>query len=218
MDKKVKVSVLMSVYDTEFSVAKKAIDSVFNQDMQDFELIIIDDGSQHDGENKLAIYAEEHEGKVVYIRHSNRGQVRSINRGVLNSIGEFITIIDADDEYKPNHLSSCLREMDGTDLIASATETVVEDESDYYISDLHDPTQLIHIDECILFATLFGRRRVFEQLQFRGSYAADADFYARASLEFKVKKVDLKTYIYYRNNPNSTCSIIKRLNVTPLVC
>ena len=40
-----KVSVLMTVFNTGFSYTKRAIDSVLNQDFQDFELIIIDDGS-----------------------------------------------------------------------------------------------------------------------------------------------------------------------------
>ena len=62
-------------------------------------------------------YVEKHEDKIIYIRHSNRGQSDSINRGVLNSVGEFITIIDGDDEYKSHHLSSCLREVKEEDLI-----------------------------------------------------------------------------------------------------
>ncbi len=210
---KTKVSVLMSVYSTEFSLAKKAIDSVLNQDMQNFELIIIDDGTIHIGANQLANYAQKHEHKITYIRHSNRGQVASINVGVLNSIGEFIAIIDADDEYKPNHLRSCLNEMYTADLIASTTETIVDKEDDYYVPDLYNNKKLIHVDDCILFATLFGRKEVFTKIKFQGNYAADADFYYRASQQFRVKKTDLRTYIYYRNNPNSTCEIIKQQNL-----
>jgi glycosyltransferase involved in cell wall biosynthesis len=45
MLKQVKISVLMAVFNTDFSYIKRAIDSVLIQDFQDFELIIIDDGS-----------------------------------------------------------------------------------------------------------------------------------------------------------------------------
>ncbi|MDP5075835.1 MAG: glycosyltransferase, partial [Flavobacteriales bacterium] len=94
MLKKVKISVIMAVYNTEFAFIKRAIDSVLNQDFQDFELIIIDDGGTNDSRAQMLQYAEQHEDKIIYVRHSNRGQSKSIDRGVLNSIGEFITILD----------------------------------------------------------------------------------------------------------------------------
>ena len=47
------VSVLMAVYNTEFKLTKRAIESVLKQDFSNFELIIIDDGSNTDTENEL---------------------------------------------------------------------------------------------------------------------------------------------------------------------
>jgi glycosyltransferase involved in cell wall biosynthesis len=209
----VKVSVLMTVYNTDFSYTKRAIDSVLNQDFQDFELIIIDDGSKEKNRETLMNYVEKNEDKISYIRHSNRGQSESINRGVLNSLGEFITIIDSDDEYKPNHLSSCLFEMGELDLICSTSETIIDDDDDYYVPDKNDLTKLIHLDEATLFGTLFGRKKVFTSIGFKTGFAADADFYERASNMFSVKKFDLRTYIYHRNIPNSICSNIKKANL-----
>jgi len=213
MLKKVKISVLMAVYNTEFAFIKRAIDSVLNQDFQDFELIIIDDGGTNDSRAQMLQYAEQHEDKIIYVRHSNRGQSKSIDRGVLNSIGEFITILDSDDEYKPNHLSACLQEIDGLDLICSTTETIVDSENDYYVPDKNDQTKLIHLDEVILFGTLFGRRKVFTSLDFRSGFAADAHFYEQATQLFRVKKLDLRTYVYHRNIPNSICATIKKANI-----
>jgi glycosyltransferase involved in cell wall biosynthesis len=209
----VKVSVLMTVYNTDFSYTKRAIDSVLNQDFQDFELIIIDDGSKEKNRETLMNYVEKNEDKISYIRHSNRGQSESINRGVLNSLGEFITIIDSDDEYKPNHLSSCLFEMGELDLICSTSETIIDDDDDYYVPDKNDLTKLIHLDEATLFGTLFGRKKVFTSIGFKTGFAADADFYERASNMFSVKKFDLRTYIYHRNIPNSICANIKKANL-----
>jgi glycosyltransferase involved in cell wall biosynthesis len=208
-----KVSVLMAVYNTDFSYIKRAIDSVLIQDFQDFELIIIDDGSTATNRESLLQYVEKHENKIIYIRHRNRGQSESINRGVLNSVGEFITILDGDDEYKSNHLSSCLREIKEEDLICSTTETIVDSNDDYFVPDKNDLTKLIHLDETILFGTLFGRKKVFSSIKFKNGFAADADFYERAETQFRVKKVDLRTYIYHRNIPNSICSTIKKENL-----
>jgi len=209
----VKVSVLMTVYNTDFFYTKRAIDSVLQQDFQDFELIIIDDGSKENDRESLMDYVEKHEKKISYIRHSNRGQSESINRGVLYSQGEFITIIDSDDEYKPNHLSTCLREINEMDLICSNSETIVDSENDYYVSDKNDLTKLIHLDEVILFGTLFGRKKVFTSIDFKTGFAADSDFYERATQLFRVKKLDLRTYVYHRNIPNSICAIIKKANL-----
>ena len=214
MLKQVHVSVLMAVYNTDFTLIKRAIDSVLEQDFQDFELIIIDDGSNQFDREALMHFVEEHEDKIVYIRHSNRGQSESVNRGVLNSIGKFITILDSDDEYKPNHLSACLREVENVDLICSTTETIVDTIEDYYVPDKNDLTKLIHLDEATLFGTLFGLKKVFSDIYFKSGFAADADFFERANKLFRVKKVNLRTYIYHRNIPNSICSSLKKANLT----
>ncbi len=203
----------MAVYNTDFKYIKRAIDSVLNQDFQDFELIIIDDGSNATNRETLMQYVEKYEDKIVYIRHSNRGQSESVNRGVLNSVGEFITIIDGDDEYKSHHLSACLREVKNVDLICSTTETIVDTDDDYYVPDKNDITKLIHIDETILFGTLFGLKKVFSSIFFKSGFAADADFFERAKNQFHVKKVDLRTYIYHRNIPNSICATMKKVNL-----
>ena len=209
----VKVSVLMTVFNTDFFYTKRAIDSVLQQDFQDFELIIIDDGSKENDRESLLNYIEKNEDKISYIRHSNRGQSESINRGVTFSVGEYITIIDSDDQYKPNHLSACLQEINQLDLICSTSETIVDSDNDYYVSDKNDLTKLIHLDEVILFGTLFGRKKVFTSIDFKTGFAADSDFYERASQLFQVKKLDLRTYVYHRNIPNSICSVIKKANL-----
>ena len=202
----------MAVYNTNFSYIKRAIDSVLNQDFQNFELIIIDDGSKENNRELLLAYVEKNEDKLIYIRHSNRGQSESINRGVLNCVGEYITILDSDDEYKSNHLSACLEAIDNYDLICSKSSTIVDDINDFYVPDKNDLTKLIHLDNSILFGTLFGRKKVFSSINFRSGFAADSDFYEKAKLNFRVKKADLRTYIYYRNIPTSICSSMKNKN------
>jgi glycosyltransferase involved in cell wall biosynthesis len=213
MLKQVKVSVLMTVFNTNLLYTKRAIDSVLDQDFQDFELIIIDDGSKENNRESLMDYVEKYEDKISYIRHSNRGQSESVNRGVLYSLGEFITIIDSDDQYKSNHLSTCLREINNLDLICSTTETIVDNDNDYYVPDKNDLTKLIHLDEVILFGTLFGRKKVFNSINFKTGFAADADFYEQATKLFRVKKLDLRTYVYHRNIPTSICATIKKANL-----
>lgn len=212
LERKITISVLLTVYNTEFSLVKRAIDSVLKQDFQFFELIVIDDGSDKNLQDELIKYIKIHEHKIIYVRHKNCGQSKSINRGIKNCSGEYIAIIDADDEYKPNHLSACLKEMENLDLISSYTETIVNKPEDYYVPDKYDPRKRIHVDDCILFATLFGKKEVFTAFKFRNTYAADSIFYDTAAQHYRVKKVNLKTYIYYRSVPNSICEQMKRKN------
>lgn len=199
----------MSVYNTPFALVKRAIDSVLQQDYRDFELIVIDDGSTSGEPKEILKYAIKHQDKITFLRHQNCGQSESINKAVLISSGEFITIIDADDEYKPSHLSGCLAEMNSFDLIASSTETIVDQVSDYYVPDRFDTSKVVHVDKCIMFATLFGKKEVFTSLKFYDMYGADANFYERAQKQFLVQKIDLRTYVYYRNNPNSLTAKVK---------
>ncbi len=208
------VSVLMAVYNTPIALVKRAINSVLRQDFQSFELMVLDDGSDPSIGSAIEQYCQRFPLKVTYLQHSNQGQAATINQGMMICKGQYVTMIDSDDEYKPEHLSACLQEMSEADLICSLTETVVDSEEDYLVPDRNDLTKNIQVDDCTLFATLFGKKDVFMQLPFHNMYSADADFYARASEQFRVKKVDLRTYIYYRNASNSICSNLKRLQTS----
>lgn len=208
----VTITVLMASYNTPFNMAKRAIDSVLNQDFQDFELIILDDGSDYNISTKLLEYVQKFEDKICYFRHTNRGQSNSINRGIQFCNSSFISIIDADDEYKPNHLSTCLKAMSHHDLIATHTDTIVNEIEDYYVPDKYNNNNNIHVDDCILFATLFGKTEVFKKNIFENKYAADSEFYEKASENYKVAKLPTRTYIYYRNYINSITANMKQNN------
>jgi glycosyltransferase involved in cell wall biosynthesis len=206
------VSVLMAVYNTDFYIVKRALDSVLHQTYPNVEIIVLDDGSDIECLHKLVAYATLHESKITFLQHENIGQSLSINKGIAISKGKYITILDADDEYEHNHIECCIKEMEHYDLIASNTKTIVNNESDYFVSDKHDNSKLIHVDDCILFATLFGKKEVFEKVQFEDKYSADSFFYEMAAKHFKVGKVNLQTYIYYRNNPLSITAVMKNNN------
>ena len=203
------ISVIMAVYNTEFDIVKRAIDSVLSQDYDKVELIIVDDGSEERFTDELQRYVAIFEPKVRLLHQLNSGQSAAINKGIQNSTANYISILDADDEYRSHHLGNCMKAMEDADLISSLTDTVVDTDADYFVPDKHNQQQLIHVDDCILFATLFGKKAVFDQLPFNSMYAADADFYERAATLFTVKKLPLRSYVYYRNNPLSICSQLK---------
>lgn len=210
MKENIKISVILSFYDPEIALLKRAIDSVLNQDYKNFELILVDDGSKLDLKESLSNYISNPTFNISYHHHDNIGQSFTINEVVPLCKGEYITMIDADDEYKSNHLSACLQEMKYADLIASTSETIVDFDDENYVVDNKYHDKRIHVDDCILFATLFGKREVFEKHPFKKMYSADAAFFEAATADFIVKKINLRTYIYYRNNPKSICANFKK--------
>lgn len=200
----------MAVFNTPFDIVNRALDSVMKQDFRDFEFIVVDDGSSLALSQQLLAYSVLHQNKINYIRCKNEGQSYAINRAVHFAKGDYITIIDSDDEYKINHLSTCLQEIQNADLISSLTETIVSKKEDYYVADKNNLQQNIHVDDCTLFATLFGKKEVFKSIHFENRYAADSFFYEQASQKFKVKKSPHRTYIYYRNTAYSITALQKQ--------
>jgi glycosyltransferase involved in cell wall biosynthesis len=211
MKNHVKVSVLMTVYNTPFQLIQRAVASVFRQDEQDFELIMMDDGSDIELSKSLLQCCQVYNAKMIYVRHANQGQSEAVNRAIPICRGAYIAMLDADDEYKENHLSTCLAAIQGADLVSSLTETVVNEEADYYIPDIIDPLKNIHVDNCIPFATLFGKKVVFETIPFQKTYGADRHFYEQAAQQFRVKKLPTRTYVYYRNHTHSITAKLKVL-------
>ncbi|MBD2387218.1 glycosyltransferase family 2 protein [Cylindrospermum sp. FACHB-282] len=85
----------------------EAIESVFNQTYQNWELLLVDDGST-DGSTAIAQkYAAQHPDKVRYLEHEsheNRGMSATRNLGISYAQGDYISLLDADDVWLPQKL------------------------------------------------------------------------------------------------------------------
>ncbi len=95
------VSVIIPTYNRAWIVAE-AIDSVLEQDYDNFELIVIDDGSTDTTPRLLAAY----ESRITVITQVNKGVSAARNAGIRNAGGEFIALLDSDDLWEQNKLSS----------------------------------------------------------------------------------------------------------------
>ena len=92
----VTVSIILPVYNAAPSI-KAAINSCLAQTFSDFELIIIDDGSTDDTLSILKKLASN-DNRIKIISNPHKGIVESLNLGILESKGNFIARMDADDE------------------------------------------------------------------------------------------------------------------------
>ncbi len=201
------VSIILPTFNRA-NYLKRSIDSVTAQSYNNWELIIIDDGSSDDTKKVFEPFLMRFKN-IKYYYHSNRGVALSMNSGIKKSTGKFITFLGSDDEYLPDHLKlrvDFFNLHESIDLIHSTAEII----GDEYVKDKNDLSKKIHLNDCILGGTLFGRRYVFEELNgFRKvNYSPESDFIERAEKKFSISKLDLPTYIYYRNTPDSICNSI----------
>lgn len=95
------VSVIIPTYKhRDFVLA--TLESVFAQTFADYEVIVINDGSPDDTAELLRPLAEA--GRIRYIEQENQGQSAARNRGISESRGEFIALLDDDDLWPPDKL------------------------------------------------------------------------------------------------------------------
>jgi len=88
-----KVSVIIPTYN-RLPMVREAVDSVLAQDFEDFELIVVDDGST-DGTSEVI---KQYGGRVKLLQHSeNRGVSTARNRGILQAKGKYLAFLDSDD-------------------------------------------------------------------------------------------------------------------------
>ncbi len=102
------ISVIIPVYNGEKTI-KNTIDSVLNQTFTDFELIVVNDGSQ---DSTLAVLNEIQNARIRVFSFPNSGVSASRNRGLAEAEGEFISFLDADDLWTPDKLESQLKALE----------------------------------------------------------------------------------------------------------
>ena len=119
-----KVSVIIPAYNHARFLGE-AIGSVLAQSFQDFELIVVDDGSI---DNTKEVAASFQDNRVRYIHQQNRGVAAAQNVGVRNSSGEYVAILGADDVWLPRKLELQVELLDSRPEIALVC-------SDFYIFD-----------------------------------------------------------------------------------
>jgi glycosyltransferase involved in cell wall biosynthesis len=206
------ISVILCTYN-RVKYLKTCIDSVINQSFSDWELVIVDDGSHDETFTLVDSYLQQFPN-VRYLKHQNRKLGYSKNAGVQASFGKYITFIDSDDAYKPNHLQTRLEYMQAhpeIDLIQGGFYS----EEEIFVADYFQPGKTINLKECVLGPTFFGKRKVFFELKgFQNiSYGEDTDFWERAEKIFSTAKLrEPETYIYTRAETSITKSVLEQIS------
>jgi len=114
-----KVSIIIPAYKTAGTLAR-AVHSVQEQTEQDFEVIIVEDGSR-DGTLDTATQLASADPRLrVVALPENGGQARALNRGISEARGRWVATLDADDRYQPERLRVLLAcgEREGVPMVA----------------------------------------------------------------------------------------------------
>lgn len=101
------ISVIIPAYNAERTV-QETIESVLNQTFRDFELIVINDGSQ---DSTLDIVSSIQDTRLRIFSYPNAGPQKSRNRGILHAVGEYVSFVDADDIWTSDKLELQLKAL-----------------------------------------------------------------------------------------------------------
>ena len=97
-----KITVIMSEYNTPLNILTMAIESILRQSYSDFEFIIVDDGGKN---NMVKIIEDFNDPRIKLLRNSsNRGFVYSLNKALKRADGEYIVRMDSDDITDPDRI------------------------------------------------------------------------------------------------------------------
>lgn len=103
------ISIAMPAYNRAH-LLPRSIKSVLDQEYQQWELLIIDDGSTDNTDEVVSGFLKD--PRIKYIKKENTGAAHSRNVGVNHAQFEWITFLDSDDEAKPNWLSEVYKVME----------------------------------------------------------------------------------------------------------
>lgn len=115
-----KVSVMMACYNAEKYISE-AIESILCQTFDDFELIILDDGSTDNSLSICEYYRKKDNRVKLFKNEKNYGQVYTRNKMMDMAIGEYLAVMDADDVSLPQRLEVQVNFLEKHDLIGGVS-------------------------------------------------------------------------------------------------
>lgn len=117
------ISVVLPAYNVQDTIGE-SIDSILSQTFTDFELIIINDGSQDNTEEVIHAYSDK---RIRYYRNEkNEGLIYTLNRGLDLAQGKYIARMDADDVSLPTRFEKQVKVMEESpNIVVCGTQIIL---------------------------------------------------------------------------------------------
>lgn len=224
-------SIVAPVYNVE-KYLKNCVDSVLSQTFQDFELILVDDGSKDNSGIICDEYASK-DNRVKVFHKENGGQSSARNLGIEKAQGEFAVFIDSDDFFSDVCFLESVKNSicDNTDIVLFRYSKYYEDghtnDCNINMSDIEYDNkttllkQLVKRDsffcscwsKCTRMSILKNNNIVFDT----SLSCEDMDWYYNVVLNSSEFKVIDKSFVNYRQRENSVTSTFKVKSVVDYI-
>jgi len=210
------VSIIIPAYNLDLYIAE-TLESVFSQTYQNFEAIVINDGSTDDTEKQLEPYFD----RIVYIKQKNSGVMAARNAGLRAARGRYLALLDGDDLWLPRFLEVLVGMLEEDDTLSVAYPNAYFFGSPQFDGRLHqdafpvsEPITFERVlkRECCIFGLLVFRRSVLDDVGgydegLQGQGAEDFDLWLRmlqAGNRFKFATEPLAKYRWRSNSLTNT--------------
>ena len=188
------------------------IKSVLKQTYNNWELIIVDDGSI---DNTKEVIENISDARIRYIFQKNAERSAARNNGINNSRGEWICFLDSDDAFKENHLSTLFENIENDKKYNRNIEFYFTSQETHYTID--NTKEIINTDfdynqvnyffasESIVPGRVCIKKNVLDKLNFDENIVIveDSDLWFRISCYYKTKFIDKATFVYIIHDDNS---------------
>lgn len=216
------LSIIVPVYGVANYLCK-CIDSLLVQDIEDYEIILVDDGSPDECPKICDDYAEKYTN-IKAIHQDNKGLSEARNTGTRAAQGEYIMFVDSDDYLEPNVLGALIEqvERDYLDVLRFRMQNVKESgevfipyegmKSDYNDYSYEPTDGLSFLNErmwvqCYAVQFILRRELALQEQFTLGIYFEDTDWTPRMLLRAKrVASTDLVVYNYLWREGSITLS------------
>ena len=199
-------SVVIPAYNAAHLISD-ALNSVFAQTVNNYEIIVVNDGSSDTTQFEEAI--EPFLNDITYIRRTNGGPAAARNTGILAAKGEFIAFLDSDDQWVPTHLAEMmefLRRDPMLDLVyGDAVHFGNFAKEGVTIMDANPSEGPVTFESLVLCkctvvgSTMVGRRQaLIDAGLFDESFKQGEDFDLWARLAYRGGRIDYHKHIHAR--------------------
>lgn len=207
------ISVLMSVYDSPIEYLDAAVGSILDQTFDDFEFVIVDDGSGETTCARLRDYAVLDRRVRLHRLDRNIGLTKALNEGLAFARGRYVARQDADDLSRPERLAAQFQFLESNpDVVAVGTNAELIDQRGQQIGRTRINTEMSGIlrRNILIHGSMMFRKKSIDQV---GGYdermrlSQDYELYLRMMRIHSMKLALVEQVLYtLRQHPNSLSS------------
>ena len=209
------ISVLIPIYNGEKHI-NKCIESIINQTYKNIEIICINDGSS-DNTKEILENFQKKDKRIKIINKKNSGYGSSLNLGIEKAKGNYIAIIESDDNIKNTMFETLLNKMEENDVdivkanFYKVSNTTKKNTSKYFINKITNINlfpQMLLIQPSIwsaIYKKEFLTKNNIKFKETKGASYQDASFHFKTMVLAKnILLLDEPLYYYTTNNANSS--------------